>query len=100
MEITPTAEGSELAAGFSTADEGIDAVSRERYGWLGWDLSLWALDRYISGVTEDPTRESYEAFVISASDAWARADEASGVDTETANLRADNTRRFYLGREE
>ncbi|GAB3594208.1 hypothetical protein GCM10027580_14680 [Corynebacterium faecale] len=100
VEITPTAEGSELAAGFSTADEGIDAVSRERYGWLGWDLSLWALDRYISGVTEDPTRDSYEAFVISASDAWARADEASGVDTETANLRADNTRRFYLGREE
>lgn len=100
VEITPAAEGSQLAAGFSTAVDDIDITSRERYGWLGWDLSLWALNRYISGVTEEPTREAYEAFVISAADAWARADEASGVETDTADLRAENTRRFYLGRKE
>lgn len=97
VEITPTTQGSELAAGFSTAVDDIDEDSKYHYGWLGWDLSLWALRRYISGVTEEPTREDYAAFVNGAVDAWAQADGASGTDADTTAVRAGNTRRFYLG---
>lgn len=101
VEVTQLSEGqSQLAAGFSTNAEDIDENFAQKYGpgatGVGWDLSLWALHRYISAGAEEPDRDAYEAFVTASAHAWGAADEASGSDPETARNQAENTRRFYL----
>lgn len=105
VEITRITDGSaQLSAGFSTDIEDIKQDFDQKYGsgatGVGWDLSLWALRRYISGMTGEPAQEDYSAFVTDSATAWGVADEASGIDPDVTRTHAENTRRFYLGLKE
>lgn len=102
VEVTPD-DDSLLAAGYSTRTEDLREDFADRYGSgataVGWDLTLWALDRYIAGVTAEPPREAYAEFVAHSARGWADADAAAGVAGDPETI-ADNTYRFYLGLED
>lgn len=101
VEVTPDGAGSLLAAGYSTRTEDLREDFTNRYGSgataVGWDLTLWALDRYIAGVTGEPPRDAYAEFVAHSARGWANADAAAGTIPGDPETIADNTYRFYLG---
>lgn len=105
VEITQlSTDTAQLAAGFSTNVADIKEDFAKKYGagatGVGWDLSLWALQRYVSGATAEPTPEDYSSFVTASAHAWAEADAESGIEADAARTQAENARLFYLGLEE
>lgn len=97
-----TPERSTLNAGFSSNPQDISVEFSEKYGsgatGIGWDLSLWGLQRLTEGL--DPrgfTAQEYAEFVSESAAAWADADRASGIEETVARQRAENSRNFYMG---
>lgn len=105
VEVTQASEEESLFnAGFSEPVSDSSTDFAEKYGpgasGIGWDLSLWGLQRYISGVITKPAPEEYAAFITESAQAWGEADIVSGTAPETARNRAENSRLFYVGEEE
>ena len=71
---------------------------------VGWDLALVGLAQHIDGAMASPEAgmawmmsDNGKSFIRQSSDAWRRADVASGEDADTANAAASQTTAAYTG---
>lgn len=90
--------------------DGIGEEHMKKFGpgavGIGWDLSLYGLERHLGNPAAALDHSAFEAwgksedgrrFVRSSGEAWGAAHAASGVDATEARERAERTIAFYTG---
>jgi uncharacterized protein YndB with AHSA1/START domain len=75
-------------------------------GGVGWDLSLYGLERHLADPAASVDHEAFEAwgkssegktFVRASAEAWGAAYAATGADRDEARAQAERTIAFYTG---